>query len=495
MTPPPTTPAPPARRWWPDTLLGRLMAVLVLGLVGALSLSTWISLSEREDVLRRTAGLQPAERLADLVALLDPLSTAERERLVRVLDSPVLRVTLTPQPTPLPTLRDEDLARHPRAARALSLYTTALRNALGDARGLTVQLLPPPRSRGELPEWRTPRAESEPHREARDDDAGRSARRRTRHAAEPIFVAQVQLADGAWLRLDTGLPREPELPARMLASLAVLLLAALGLSWWAVRRITHPLRQLADAADALGRDLSRPPLPESGAREVRSAQQAFNTMQARLRHLIETRTHLLAAVSHDLKTPLTRMRLRAELLDDEALRAPLLRDLDEMTQMVNDTLDFLRGLNQPEAPQSVDLNALLARLQADQQAMGRTVTLSGLAHSPWTGDSVRLQRCLGNLVDNAVLYGHQAAITLSDEGRAIEVRVRDAGPGIPEASLEQVFEPFFRLEASRNRHTGGSGLGLGIARHIAEAGGGSLSLRNHPEGGLEAVVTLRRPPD
>jgi len=497
--------------WWqrliPDTLFGRLMAVLVIGLVGALSLSTWISLAEREDVLRRTAGLQPAERLADLVELLDPLAHTERDRLVRVLDSTWLRVTLTANPTELPPPEADYLMQHPGAVAAQERYIGALRAALGNDRQLRVQLLPTGQGRPERPmrhhapepqddsrantaskPWHEPRASAEDGM-ARDD---RGTQRRRRPMSDLKFMAQVQLSDGQWLRLDSGMPHDPDPPQRMLASLSVLVLAVLGLSWWAVRRITWPLRQLADAADALGRDLNQPPLPESGAQEVRSAQHAFNTMQARLRRMLEERTHLLAAVSHDLKTPLTRMRLRAELLDDDTLRDTLTRDLDEMTQMVNDTLDFLRGMNQAKDLRPVDLNALLEGLQADHQAMGREVTLTGDAGAPWRGDATRLRRCLGNLIDNAVLYGQRADLSVQDKGAHIEIRVRDAGPGIPDASLDQVFEPFFRLEASRNRHTGGSGLGLSIARHIAQASGGSLVLRNHPDGGLEALLTLPR---
>ncbi|MFZ2987515.1 ATP-binding protein [Ideonella sp.] len=501
-------------RLLPGTLFGRLMAVLLLGLVGALSLSTWISLSERDDVLRRAAGLRPAERVSDLVELLDPLPPAERERLVRVLDNPALRVKLLDQPLPLPTVTEAALAAYPGATTSLSLYTGVLRSALGEGRALQVQLVPAPNGRPARGDWRAsdrPAPGSAPvDRSERADRAGERDRAseaawRHRRGGPPglVFVAQVQLAGpagapGQWLRLDTGLPHAPDLPLRMLAALSVLLLAVLALSWWAVRRITRPLRLLADAAEALGRDLAQPPLPETGPQEVRSAHRAFNTMQARLRAVIDERTHVLAAVSHDLKTPLTRMRLRAELLDDETLREPLTRDLDEMTHMVNDTLDFLRGLSGSQDLRPVDLEALLESLRADQEALGRHVTLQASQESvprrPWHGDAVRLRRCLGNLLDNAALYGQHAELSLVEEGDEWVFRIRDAGPGIPEAMLEQVFEPFFRLEASRNRHTGGSGLGLGIARHIARAAGGELTLRNHPQGGLEAAVRLPRRP-
>ncbi len=496
----------PRRRWirlTPETLFGRLMGVLVLGLVAALSLSTWIGLSESDDVLRQAVGLQPAQRVADLVELLDPLSPDERERLVRVLDAAPLKVSLSPHPVPMAEAPADLLEPHPGAAAALRLYSSALRTALGDDRPFQVQWLPPGTGRSVRAERRHRLAgerASEPGFDPPADSLRserpelRPARKRPRNSPGLWFASQVRLADGQWLRLDTRLPHAPDLPLRVLSSISVLLLAVLGLSWWAVRRVTAPLRQLADAAHALGKDLDHPPLPDSGPLEVRRAHQAFNTMQARLRSVVAERTHLLAAVSHDLKTPLTRMKLRAELLDDEALRDHLTRDLDEMTHMVNDTLDFLRGLAQPQRLRPVDLNALLEGLQADQICMGRDVTLSGKAHAPWTGDAARLRRCVGNLLDNAVLYGQRADLTLVDKGSRIEILIRDAGPGIPDELLDQVFEPFFRIEASRNRVTGGSGLGLGIARHIAESAGGLLRLRNHPQGGLEALLSLTRDP-
>jgi signal transduction histidine kinase len=186
------------------------------------------------------------------------------------------------------------------------------------------------------------------------------------------------------------------------------------------------------------------------------------------------------------------MRLRAELLDDEALRQRFEHDLDEMSQMVSDTLEFMRGLENATERRPVDVLAVLESLQADQQAMHRDVQLSGHALAPWLGDAARLRRCVGNLVDNAVLYGQRAHLHLEDSPSTLHIRVRDAGPGLPAEALERVFEPFVRLETSRNRVTGGTGLGLAIARNIARAAGGEVSLRNHPDGGLEATLSLPR---
>lgn len=259
--------------------------------------------------------------------------------------------------------------------------------------------------------------------------------------------------------------------------------------------LVRPLRVLAQAAQSLGEDLSRPPLPEDGPTEVRQATQAFNTMQRRLASFIDERTRMLTALSHDLKTPLTRMRLRTELLDDDEARPRFEADLREMEAMVAQTLDFMRGLGGHEARTQVDVNALLQALQADQQAMGRKVAIEGQAVLPLVGVPSLLRRALGNLVDNAVLYGGGATIRVDDSPQRLVLHVLDTGPGLPQADLERVFEPFFRLETSRNRASGGTGLGLGIVRNIARLHGGEVSLGNRPTGGLDAELSLPRRAD
>jgi signal transduction histidine kinase len=306
-----------------------------------------------------------------------------------------------------------------------------------------------------------------------------------------VVRTEVQLRDGHWARFDTELPATTDtLPWRL-----VLSLATLGLSWLAVRWVVQPLRVLAQAAQSLGEDLSRPPLPEDGPTEVRQATQAFNTMQRRLASFINERTRMLTALSHDLKTPLTRMRLRTELLDDDEARVRFEADLQEMETMVAQTLDFMRGLGGHEARAAVDVNALLQALQADQRAMGRSVAIEGQALLPFVGVPSLLRRALGNLVDNAVLYGGGATIRVEDTPEQLALHVLDTGPGLPEPDLERVFEPFFRMEASRSRATGGTGLGLGIVRSIARLHGGDVRLRNRSAGGLDAALSLPRVPE
>ena len=215
-------------------------------------------------------------------------------------------------------------------------------------------------------------------------------------------------------------------------------------------------------------------------------------MQERLIRYIEDRNRILAAVSHDLKTPITRLRLRTELLDDAPLREKFLTDLDDMQRMAQASLDFLRGGEDSEPLAPVDLNALLESLQEDAEDTGHAIRIDGAADQPLRCRPLALKRCLANLLDNALKYGQHAEIAVRDTPARVALLVRDQGPGLPETELERVFEPFYRLESSRSRDTGGTGLGLSIARNIARAHGGELSLRNRPQGGLEARVELPR---
>jgi signal transduction histidine kinase len=307
------------------------------------------------------------------------------------------------------------------------------------------------------------------------------------------FLAQVRLRDGTWVTFDSRQPPETSSwPYRMLLSVLVLLVAVILLSLLAVRWITRPLKTLADAAEALGKDINRPPLPETGPVEVGRAARALNTMQARLSSYLRDRTRILAAMSHDLKTPITRLRLRAELLDDPKIRQKFSKDLEEMEAMVGATLDFMRGVESEERSQLLDVTALLESLQADAREIGGSVEIEGAALTPYAGRPQALKRCLGNLIDNAVKYGKSTRVTVDDDAARLKISICDEGPGIPEADLERVFEPFSRLESSRSRESGGTGLGLSIARSIAELHGGTLVLRNIPVGGLEAILTLPR---
>jgi signal transduction histidine kinase len=307
------------------------------------------------------------------------------------------------------------------------------------------------------------------------------------------FIVQARLEDGTLVTFNARQPQESYTwPYHVLLSLAVLLAIVMAVTLIAVRWVTRPLNTLAAAAQGLGEDINRPPLDERGPLEVSRAARAFNAMQAKLSKFINDRTRIFAAMSHDLKTPITRLRLRAELLDDPELRAKFVKDLEEMEAMVGAALDFMRGVDEKTPAQPVDILALLESLAADAREVGSDVTLEGTVAAPYHGHAQALKRCVGNLIDNAVKYGVRATVIVNDAPTGLTITVRDAGPGIPEGELERVFEPFYRLDASRNRATGGSGLGLTIARNIARAHGGEIVLRNAAGGGLEAELTLPR---
>ena len=302
--------------------------------------------------------------------------------------------------------------------------------------------------------------------------------------------------DGRWLVLHQRLEDTHPWHSRnfMVAFLGMTLTAA-ALSLWAVRRLTEPLRTLAAAAERLGRDVRSPPLPQTGSSEVAAAAAAFNTMAARIRRFVDDRTSLLTAIGHDLRTPITRMKLRVEWLADEGLRRKMLADLDEMQAMVSATLAFGRDVAADEAAVPLDLAELL-RTVLDEAAdaapeLASRLCYAGPEHAVVRGRPMALKRAVANLVSNAAAYGGAARVRLlPPEGGAVRVLVEDDGPGIPPEELERVFDPFYRLEGSRNRETGGTGLGLSIARNILRAHGGDVVLTNRPEGGLRATAVL-----
>ena len=308
-------------------------------------------------------------------------------------------------------------------------------------------------------------------------------------------VFDVRLRDGQWIRITLNPETEtPALPGELIAQLLITLLIVVAVVMIAVRQATMPLQQLAQAADQLGRDLDAPPLAETGPAETRQAAQAFNRMQARIKRLIDERARALAAVSHDLRTPLTRLRLRAELVEDEKLREQMAADLESMAAMLDATLDYLRGLQDSEETRPIDINALLQSLTDDARVLGKVIEIEGTAATPFTGRLSALRRALQNLIDNAIKYGHSARLRIDDDAANLRIAISDSGPGIPVAELARVTEPYYRPDASRSHETGGVGLGLSIVKDIALIHGGELQLANRPEGGLCATLILPRKP-
>lgn len=348
---------------------------------------------------------------------------------------------------------------------------------------------PPPDSRGAPPDLRGPVGEGrgpppgEPRMGWRGED---------RDAFLPHdFTLGVQRADGAWLHIR---PRNQRSAWGALLwpllSLSAAGIVVAGVSIWWSRRLMAPLGRLTEAAQRLGLERLPTHLGEDGPPELRSIARAFNEMSTRLTRFVSDRTQMVAAISHDLRTPLTRLRLRAEDMADPGLRERLLRDVNDMEVMIEATLSFARQESDSEPSRLVDLAVLLQSLCDDRADAGEDAVYEGPLHLTLRCQPVALKRALDNLIGNACQHGSLARVTLAEEGDAVLVRIADAGPGIPPERVEEAFAPFRRLEASRNRATGGVGLGLSVARTIVRAHGGDVTLENRPVGGLLATVRL-----
>jgi signal transduction histidine kinase len=464
---------------WPQSLFGRLLAASVAAVLLAHTAGLFLIAQEREHFVLQGSVREWARRIAETTLVLQPLGLAERAAAV---------ARLSAAPEPLPTAHPPPGAHgHPGAAAhgfvrlpVLADFERTLKDqvhgALGPAYAVEVSATPqaaPPAIAVPVPFF-----------EAHELAAHQGSARR--------YDVSVRLPDGAALLFRvTRMPEGAPLPRHLLGNLALLVLILVIVLYVAARNITRPLSELARAAHSVGRDARPERLQERGARELRDAARAFNTMQDRLRRYLDSRTRVLAAMSHDLKTPLTRLRLQVETLDNPPMQERIGRELSEMEAMVREALTLFRGIEDGEPPAPLDLNALLEKVREEFTDMGQQVSLAGRTAQPLTAKPQALKRCLTNLVANATHFGARADIVLED-GPVVAIRVRDGGPGIPAQELERVFEPFYRLESSRNRDSGGTGLGLSIARDIAQAHGGSLTLSNLPGGGLEAALLLPR---
>lgn len=463
----------------PRSLFGRLVLILSVGLILAQVLSAFILLRDRGQVLYEAMRENLIERTADIVHLLNRLPKQDRLALIPVLSSPEMKIRITAQPLQLPEQDSESIF-------ASKLVREQLLRRLSDTTEVRVSV-----------EGSVMEAPAGPMRMRRMMEGGRMAGpwafMHGLHAMARHFHIQVALRDGTWVSFERAVSEQQFYwPVKLLIVLGILLLSVIVLSLIGVRTIIRPLHDLKQAAEGLGRDIRQPPLALTGPIEVRDTARAFNTMQARLKNYIDDRAGILAAVSHDLKTPLTRLRLRAELIEDDELRSKTEKDLDDMEAMVTATMDFMRGTETAEASQPLDLMALLESIQDDAQVEGKPVSLQEAKVTPYKGKPLAIKRCLVNLIDNAVRYGQEADIRIADSETAVVITICDKGPGIPVELQSKVFDPFFRLEGSRAKHTGGTGLGLGIARNIARAHGGDLVLRNRAEGGLCVRLTLPR---
>ncbi|MGH6873725.1 MAG: ATP-binding protein, partial [Aestuariivirgaceae bacterium] len=311
-----------------------------------------------------------------------------------------------------------------------------------------------------------------------------------RHRPPSWASLSVRLASGQWLNATADAPPVPRLAPVFLVSFLISAIAVAAVGAIGVRWASKPLQQLASAAHRLGRGESFDPLPESGPRETREANIAFNRMRERLDRFIRDRTSMLVAVAHDLRTPITSLRLRAEFIEDEEAKAKILETLAEMQAMAEAVLAFARGDAETEPTRPTDVTALTESIVEDAAANGKPITFEDSPPATLTCRPLALRRALSNLIENATFYGHSASARVESLADELRIVIEDNGPGIPAGELERVFEPFVRLESSRSRATGGAGLGLAIARTIARGHGGDVCLKNRPEGGLQAILIL-----
>jgi signal transduction histidine kinase len=454
-------------RLLPASLFGRLVTALLSVVVVTAAIVAALILRERQELAFRRSD---SGGVVDLVAMTSTeLARMPRDARAVQLDglrSESLSVERGPPLRPPPPQQDPQ--------KAAALFTERLGRELGTEFGIEIV---------------DARSDSEDVIRVTPSNPFLAA---MRGAYRELDIGVV-LPDGERVTYRTAVPfAEPPLPPGIFYQL-LLLTAGLAVVLYAMTRtITKPLSALARAAEAVGRGERQAPLPDVGAREIRDATRAFNTMQERLHRYLDSRTQVLTAMSHDLRTPLTRLRLRAERLPDASLRERYVADLDAMSGMVIGALNVFKGLNDEEPTQAIDLAHLLGELRGEFAELDASVTIEGAAREPIAVKPQALKRCLTNLLSNAVKYGDRATVVVEEQGPELVLRILDEGPGIPEHALEEVFAPYFRLEGSRNAATGGVGLGLSIARDIAQAHGGSLVLRNRAARGLEAILRLPR---
>ncbi|TLX56570.1 two-component sensor histidine kinase [Stutzerimonas nosocomialis] len=475
------------RRLVPRSLLGRMLLLTLLAVLLAQTLSSliWVSqlrASQMEGVLTSSRSL--AHSMAASVSYFRSLPLGYRPLVLdqlRSMGGTRFFVSLNAQPLDM-----QVLPATPRKRAVLEAVEQVLHERLGKGIDLSVSFVSPDDLRifnsglklDELPRsWAHYALSLEP-------------------LNPPVLVTQIEIAPHEWLYLASLMPapyvslEDDGLPAQQLwfivfTSLFLLLFIGVLVHWQ-----SRPLKRLARAAREMSLGSEIEPLAEAGGSEVVEVSRAFNAMRERIGRYLTERSQLFSAISHDLRTPITRLRLRVELLEDEALQAKFTRDLDELELLVKGALQCVKDTDIHENIEPLDLNLLIDCVTEPYLAPSGTgqVTLSGRAVAPYPGKPLALKRCLGNLLDNALKYGEKAHLTIEDDGQLFVLHVDDEGPGVPEPRLQQVFEPHFRLSGQQP----GYGLGLGIARNIAHAHGGEISLRNLPERGLRVTLSLPR---
>lgn len=473
------------KRLFPQSLAGQMIVLLLLALVASHIVSAFIFEDERRASVREAIREEAITAIATSTLLLLDTPAEARKRVVRQVSSRRLRYWLSNASAIGP---EEDLRLSPKDRNRL---LTLLEESVAE-----VQVAVTARPR--FFRWVRQQKQRDAARETNNDRI-RNGKPHKKHAhgwpGPPGFglLASVRLPDGSWLNAATVVPGAAtrwQWPA--LVSMAVMAVLIALIAVVMARRIARPVTQLVSAADRFGRGEDFPPLPEKGPPEVRRMTAAFNAMRMRLQRYVEDRTRLLAAVSHDLRTPITSMRLRAEFIENDETREKMIETLEEMERITDATLAFAREDAVREDTRTLDLAALLESLCDDLRALGKDVQCAPHDRLPYPCRPVGLKRALRNLIENAVTYGARARVAIERHEDSLHIVIDDDGPGIPEDAFERVFMPFERLEESRNRETGGIGLGLSIARSIARSHGGDVTLHNRPGGGLTVTLSLPR---
>jgi signal transduction histidine kinase len=479
------------RRLWPRRLAGQLITLLLLALILSQAASVLIFLDERRFAIRAAERKQILERTASVVRLIESTPPALHGQIVRSASTGHLRFWLA----------DERAARTDDAHRGDNHLQRRLQSLIDD--GLVREVVVDLSDDDGL--WRVRRDDDDgglgevvPARadeigpDGGDDEEQRRRGPRHRRAPSSLLIS-ARLDDGQWLNVGMSVPSpSPRWALPSLLSMGVMAVALSLIVIFMVRRITRPMAQLAAAAESVGRGETVAPLAERGPVDVRQTTRAFNRMHDRLQRFVQDRTRMLAAISHDLRTPITSLRLRAEFVEDDEMRAKILETLDEMQRMTEATLAFAREEAAREDTRTVDLGALIESLCDDLAEMGLDVAFAGADKTPYPCRPVGLKRAIRNLVENAVAYGERARVALERRADEFAIVIDDDGPGISEADFERVFAPFVRLEESRSQETGGIGLGMAIARSIVRGHGGDIGLANREGGGLRVTVRLPR---
>ncbi len=463
------------RRIFPDSLPAWSLIILIVGLV-VTQVSTLIVVAHgRENTARMLEFFRLAQRVSSVTRALATADPDSRADLARALSDSTLSVAVGPVRLATASIPDNE---------EMAELQDILEARLADVGISDVHV----ERRNELTR-ETPEAASPP-----TSDPGPIETVLSDLELEVdktgAYVASIALSDGQWLNFTVWLaPRGLLWTPTTIAFAALIILVVLAACLFIVRYLSAPFRMLGEAAERIGNDLNAPGLPERGPRELRAAAHALNAMQNRLQRVVADRDQLVAAIAHDLRTPITRLKLRADMIADGAQRERLIADVDEIAGMTQSILAFASNAARPEKRETLDLISMLETLSSDLPAATLTLPPDCPPRIAYFGEPIGLRRCVGNLIENAIKYGGVARITLSIDAKSVVIRVEDDGPGIPEAELDAVFAPFRRLETSRSRETGGTGLGLTIARTIARAHGGDIRLTNLPKG-LRAELIL-----